>query len=151
MLWRQKRSRGDCKFHDETSVQSAEAEKGHFMYAHEVSSGTIPALADAVHIPRYFMNNYGDVTPGANLTVDEMVAATHFPAFFFGSQGSSSPLHSDGALLRARRGQCSQSLAQYLPLFCFFCLFACWALCNATDAPTCDAHLFGGGVACLSM
>ena len=80
-------------------LQNVEAEKGHFMYAHEIAGGTIPEIARTLHIPRYFINNYGDVTPGANITVDKMVAETHFPAFFFGSQGSNSPLHSDGALL----------------------------------------------------
>ena len=67
------------------------------MYAHEISGGAIPELARELRIPKFFINNFNDVSDGANQTVDDMILETHFPSVFFGAPGSSSPLHSDGA------------------------------------------------------
>ena len=39
-------------------LQMAEAETGHFMYAHEISGGSIPEFAAKLHLPKYFLNNY---------------------------------------------------------------------------------------------
>lgn len=77
-------------------VQLEEAKMGHFMYAHEISSGSIPELASKLHVPKYFVNNFNDLESAANVTIDWMIRGTHFPSIFFGAPGSSSPLHSDG-------------------------------------------------------
>ena len=79
----------------------AEAEKGHFMYAHEISSGSIPEFAAKLHIPKFFVNNFRDLCTDGNNSLDYMIQKTHFPSIFFGAPGSSSPLHSDGAPLCA--------------------------------------------------
>jgi hypothetical protein len=77
-------------------VQLEEAKKGHFMYAHEISGGSIPELAYKLHVPKYFINNVRDLESEPNVTIDWMIRTTHFPSIFFGAPGSSSPLHSDG-------------------------------------------------------
>jgi hypothetical protein len=85
-------------------VQLEEAKKGHFMYAHEISGGSIPELANKLHVPKYFINNVHDLEPEANVTIDWMIRTTHFPSIFFGAPGSSSPLHSDGMSTQPSRG-----------------------------------------------
>jgi hypothetical protein len=82
-------------------LQKAEAERGHFLYAHDVGTGSIPEFARTIHIPKYFVNNFDDASARPNMTVDEMMIEAHWPSVFFGAAGSSSPLHSDGALARA--------------------------------------------------
>jgi hypothetical protein len=80
-----------------TAVQAREAEKGHFLYAHELNCSSFPTLSQNIRIPKYFLNNIYDMRPEPGLTAEEWMKTTHFPAIFFGSEGSSSPLHSDCA------------------------------------------------------
>lgn len=69
------------------------------MYAHEISGGRLTKLAGRMRQPRYFLNNARDVTSADGTTPEQQLRHTHFPSFFFGASGSSSPLHSDGAHL----------------------------------------------------
>jgi hypothetical protein len=78
-------------------VQVREAEKGHYMYAHDIAGSHIPELVQELHIPKYFINNIQDVSSDPGMTVEQMIKETFYPTIFFGAPGSNSPLHTDGA------------------------------------------------------
>ena len=78
-------------------MQVREAEKGHYMYAHDIAGSHIPELVQELHIPKYFINNIQDVSSDPGMTVEQMIKETFYPTIFFGAPGSNSPLHTDGA------------------------------------------------------
>jgi hypothetical protein len=78
------------------NMQAREAEKGHFLYAHELDAGAFPSFSSSIHVPKYFLNNVDGLLSRPNSTAEMWLEHTHFPAIFFGPPGSSSPLHSDG-------------------------------------------------------
>ena len=84
------------------AVQEELARQGRYVYAHEIPGGQLMALAERMRQPRYFLNNAQDVCDDDGATPEKLLRHTHFPSFFFGAAGSSSPLHSDGAADRLR-------------------------------------------------
>ena len=79
-------------------MQVTEAEKGHYMYAHDVARTLIPELVQELHIPKYFINDIEDVSSDPGMTIEQLVKERRHPTIFFGPPGSNSPLHTDGAL-----------------------------------------------------
>jgi hypothetical protein len=73
------------------------AKEGRYVYAHEIPGAQLTVLAERMRQPRYFLNNEHDISCGDNTTAQDLLEHTHFPSFFFGAAGSTSPLHSDGA------------------------------------------------------
>lgn len=74
------------------------AAQGRYIYAHEISGGWLPEVEAIIRQPKYFLNNVQDLDWRPNVDISERVRDTHFPSVFFGASGSSSPLHSDGAI-----------------------------------------------------
>jgi hypothetical protein len=93
-LHKKAEKRGD---NDEGWLQIELAKEGRFVYAHEIPGGWLRGLARRLRQPRYFLNNAQDVSTEDDTTAEDQLRKTHFPSFFFGAAGSSSPLHSDGA------------------------------------------------------
>lgn len=80
------------------------AKTGRYLYAHEISCSRIPHLGDRLYQPRYFRNNFHDLSSANDPDSYELMQDSHFPSFFFGPRGSTSPLHSDGAISNMYRG-----------------------------------------------
>jgi hypothetical protein len=80
-------------------VQVEQAAKRRFLYAHEVSVGSLPGLADRVHVPKYFINDYHELTVQPGITPSDLMKKVHYPVAFIGPPGSTTPLHTDGVQL----------------------------------------------------
>jgi hypothetical protein len=80
-------------------MQLEQAERQRFIYAHEISIGSLPGLANRLRVPKYFINDYHEVTLQPRITPRQLLRHIHFPVAFFGPPGSTSPLHTDGAIL----------------------------------------------------
>jgi hypothetical protein len=78
-------------------VQIELARKGRYLYAHEIPGKWVKNLMDRLYQPKYFRNNRDDIEKETDPDPREIMYSTHFPSFFFGAAGSTSPLHSDGA------------------------------------------------------
>lgn len=81
-------------------MQSAKADRGRFLYAHEVPTGSLPGLVDTLRVPKYFLSSFNELDSTPDADVDAVARSAQHPALFFGPAGTSTPLHSDGAPLR---------------------------------------------------
>ena len=86
------------------------AKAGRYLYAHEISCSQVPQLGDRLYQPKYFRNNFQDLSSINDPDSYQLMQESHFPSFFFGPRGSTSPLHSDGTPPRQSIGVCKQIL-----------------------------------------
>lgn len=84
---------------DSSTMQIALAKEGRYLYAQEVGPRWLLDFVQRLRQPKYFMNNIVDVDRENHPDPLQTLSDNIFPAFFFGPEGSQSPLHTDGTVL----------------------------------------------------